>query len=119
MRILVIDDSYVMRRIIKNILETIDDTYDIFESENGGKCLDVLEEGEFDLIILDIPFIEGLNALKNIKAKSNNAKIIICTMESSKNYIMKAVKFGADEYIVKPFNKEVFKQKMFKLKRLI
>ena len=118
MKVLVVDDSSVMRRIIRNVLEDVG-LCDITEVEDGEECLDILKLHDFDLVLLDIhlPFIEGLDVLKKIrKEKLTHAKIIMCTVESTKDYIMKAIQYGADDYIVKPFDKKIFKQKILKYK---
>jgi len=118
MKVLVVDDSSVMRRIIKHVLEDVG-IHDITEVEDGEECLNILKLESFDLILLDVhlPFIEDLEILKKIKEdKLSYAKIVVCTVESSKDYIMKAIRYGADDYIVKPFNKKIFKQKILKYK---
>ena len=116
MKIITIDDSSTMRRIIKNTLSRIGYGEDILEAENGKQALDILSKNKVDLIITDwnMPIMDGLTFVKLIRSKRewNDTPIIMVTTESAKEDIIEALKAGVNNYIVKPFTPEVLKEKI-------
>ncbi len=116
MRVLLVDDSATMRRIQKNQLTTIGIT-DVLEAGDGSEALKVLADNmPIDMVLLDwnMPVMDGITFLK--KAREDTAygevKIIMCTSESEKTRVVEALKAGANNYIVKPFNPDSLKQKL-------
>ncbi len=116
MKIITIDDSSTMRRIIKNTLQRIGYGSDVLEAEDGKQALDVLSQNKVDLIITDwnMPNMDGLTFVKKIRSASewNDVPIIMVTTEAAKEDILEALKSGVNNYIVKPFTPEVLKEKI-------
>jgi two-component system chemotaxis response regulator CheY len=116
MKVLVVDDSTTMRRIIKMQLEGMGIT-SIVEASNGEEALGVLQQNmPVDIIMLDwnMPIMDGITFLKKARADATykNVKIIMCTSESEKTRVVEALKEGANNYIVKPFTPESVKEKL-------
>lgn len=106
-RILVCDDAAFMRMYIRKIAEN--NGYEIVgEAENGRVAVNKFKELNPDLVMMDItmPEVTGLEALKSIKDVDSNAKVIICTAMGQQPMIMEAIKYGANDFIIKPFNEE-------------
>jgi len=116
MKIITIDDSSTMRRIIKNTLERIGYGGDILEAEDGKQALSVLSKNKVDLIITDwnMPNMDGLSFVKAIRSMRewDDVPIIMVTTEAAKEDILEALKAGVNNYIVKPFTPEVLKEKV-------
>ncbi len=116
MRIITVDDSSTMRRIIKNTLKRIGYGDEILEAENGKEALDVLSNNEVDLIITDwnMPVMDGLTFVKKVRSDSkfDDVPIIMVTTEAAKEDIITALKAGVNNYIVKPFTPQVLKEKI-------
>ncbi len=115
-KVLVVDDSNTMRRIIKKTLNQAG-IEEIVEAEDGIDALKKLSENsDIDLIMLDVnmPRADGLTTLKELKSMPETAVIpvIMCTSESDKSVVIECIRSGAKDYIVKPFNKEVIAEKI-------
>lgn len=113
MTILVVDDSITMRRIILNMLRNAG--YEqVLEASNGQEALALV--GQADLVLTDwnMPVMDGLTLLKEIKGSPATAKIpvVMVTTEGAQNEVLEALKCGAADYIVKPFNAPVFTKKI-------
>ncbi len=106
--ILTVDDSEMMRDIISNAVKSLG--YESLEAENGKEALEVLEANKENvkLIVLDwiMPIMDGYETLKRVKESEEykNIPVIMVTTENDQLRIISAVKLGADNYIVKPFN---------------
>lgn len=116
MKILTVDDSSTMRRIIKNTLSRIgyEDVVEAADGQDGlGKMTGV------DLVLTDwnMPEMDGLTFVKTLRADSKYDKIpiIMVTTEAAKKEILEAIKAGVSDYIVKPFTPEVLKEKITKV----
>lgn len=108
-KILVVDDSYYMRTILKNILE--DAGYDVVnEAASGQDALKGVDElqGELDLVTLDLilPDNSGLDVLKSIKRKYPEQSVIVVSAVGQSSIVEQAMEIGASAYIVKPFDEE-------------
>ncbi len=116
MKIITIDDSSTMRRIIKNTLKRIGYGDEILEAGDGKEALEVLGNNEVDLIITDwnMPVMDGLTFVKNIRSDSkyDDTPIIMVTTEAAKEDIITALKAGVNNYVVKPFTPDVLKDKI-------
>jgi len=114
-KILVVDDSSTMRRINNRILKGIGIT-EMDEAENGVEALKKVASDTFDLILLDInmPVMDGFECLVELKKneKSKDIPVIMVTSESKKEDIMKAIGAGASDYLSKPFDPDVLKEKI-------
>jgi two-component system chemotaxis response regulator CheY len=116
MKIITIDDSSTMRRIIKNTLFRIGYGSDVLEAEDGKQALSVLSQNKVDLIITDwnMPNMDGLSFVKAIRSMRawDDVPIIMVTTEAAKEDILEALKAGVNNYIVKPFTPQVLKEKI-------
>lgn len=101
-RILVVEDEYKIRKIIRSYLE---EKYEITEAENGEEALELFNKNNFDLIILDLmlPKVNGEEVCRKIRQVSDVA-VIMLTAKSSEEDKIDGFNFGADDYITKPFS---------------
>ena len=104
-KLLVVDDSLIIRKAILNYL----DTYNIEvvgTANNGTKALELFEKFRPDVVTLDItmPGMNGLNVLKKMIQINEESKIVIVTVLKDKATGLKALKLGAKSYLTKPFN---------------
>jgi len=113
--VLVVDDVEITRIIICKILNRIG--FDnIFEADDGPAALSILREFPIDLIITDwnMPQMSGLELLQKIRANPEHQHIpvLMITAEGQEEYLLAAVKAGADNYVVKPFRAETLKEQI-------
>ena len=102
--ILIVDDAAFMRMMIKDILTK--NGYNVVgEAENGAKALEKYNELKPDLVLMDItmPEVDGIKALKNIKAADPAATVIMCSAMGQQAMVIEAIQGGAKDFIVKPF----------------
>ena len=116
MKILVVDDSSTMRRIIKNTLKRIGYS-DIIEGADGKEGWDALNNNkDVQMIITDwnMPEMNGLELVKLIRSDKHwdNIPIIMVTTEGGKAEVITALRAGVNNYIVKPFTPQVLKEKL-------
>lgn len=106
---LVVDDSRVVRKVARRILET--HGYVVSEAPDGQQALDACRLGLPDCILLDwnMPVMDGISFLKNLRAEfgPNNPAVVFCTTENDMSFIATALEHGAQEYIMKPFDEEI------------
>ena len=105
--IMIVDDAAFMRMMIKDIFTK--NGYNIVgEAENGKKAIDVYTECKPDLVLMDItmPEMDGIQALKGIRANDPNAAIIMCSAMGQQARGIEAIQSGAKDFIVKPFQAE-------------
>ncbi len=103
-RILIVDDTMFMRTLLKNIL--FSGGHDIVgEAENGEMAVEMYASLKPDLVTMDVvmPKMNGIEALKAIRAHDSNARVIMCTAVGQEQMVKLAIKTGAKGYIVKPF----------------
>ncbi len=103
-RVLVCDDAAFMRMMIKDILTK--NGYEIAgEAENGAVAVSKYAETKPDLVMLDItmPEMDGIQALKAIKAADSGAKVIMCSAMGQQAMVIESIQAGAKDFIVKPF----------------
>ena len=105
--ILICDDAAFMRMMIKDILSK--NGYTVAgEAENGVKAVERYNELKPDLVLMDItmPEMDGIQALKNIKAADSSAKVIMCSAMGQQAMVSESIQAGAKDFIVKPFQAE-------------
>ena len=105
--ILICDDAAFMRVMIKDILTK--NGYDVAgEAENGLKAVEKYNETKPDLVMMDItmPEMDGIAALKAIKAADSGANIIMCSAMGQQAMVIESIQAGAKDFIVKPFQAE-------------
>ena len=103
-RILIVDDAAFMRMMIKDIL--VKNGYNIAgEAENGVKAVEKYQETKPDLVLMDItmPEMDGIQALKKIKAIDANASVVMCSAMGQQAMVIESIQSGAKDFIVKPF----------------
>jgi len=106
-KIMLVDDAAFMRMMIKNTLQQNGYT-DIIEAKDGEEAVALYQQEKPDLTLLDItmPNMDGLEALKAIKEINRECKIVMCSAMGQENMVLEALKFGAEDFIVKPFKPE-------------
>ncbi|MDB5548576.1 MAG: response regulator receiver domain protein [Tardiphaga sp.] len=106
---LVVDDSSVVRKVARRILEGLD--LQIVEAEDGEKAIEACKNGLPDAILLDwnMPVMDGLEFLHKLRRMpdGDRPKVVFCTTENDVAHIARALEAGADEYIMKPFDKDI------------
>ncbi len=104
---MLVDDAAFMRMLIKDAL-TKNGYTNIIEAADGAQAVDTYAAEKPDLVIMDItmPNMDGLQALKKIKESHPDAKIVMCTAMGQESMVVDAIKSGAKDFIVKPFNQE-------------
>ena len=104
-KILLVDDAAFMRKMIKDTLSKNGYT-ELFEAVDGADAVEKFGEIGPDLVIMDItmPNMDGLQALKKIREAHPDAKIVMCTAMGQEGMVVDAIKSGAKDFIVKPFN---------------
>ena len=106
---LVVDDSSVIRKVARRILEGLD--FQIIEAEDGAKALEACKRTMPDAVLLDwnMPVMDGYEFLGNLRRMpgGDQPKVVFCTTENNVAHIAQALSGGANEYIMKPFNKDV------------
>ena len=110
---LVVDDSSVIRKVARRILEGLD--FQISEAENGEEAIEVCRQQIPDAILLDwnMPKMDGyefLRALRRLPG-GDKPKVVFCTTENDVAHIARALHAGANEYIMKPFDKDIVEAK--------
>lgn len=106
-KILIADDSAYMRSILKDLL--LRNGYDVAgEAENGKEVLALYEKLKPDVVAMDImmPEMSGIQALKEIKEKYPEAKVVMAAAMGQQNLVVEAVRAGASEFFIKPVQAE-------------
>lgn len=110
---LVVDDSRVVRKVARRIVEDLG--LECHEAEDGLEALKACQASMPDSILLDwnMPNMNGLEFLQALRAESNGGspKVVFCTTENDTSYIQRALEAGANEYIMKPFDSEIIETK--------
>lgn len=124
MKTLVVDDDVVSREKLGKIMEAFGDCHKV---ESGAGAVEAFNAAwslglPFDLVLLDIgmPDVGGIEVLKQIRqveknkafSKSHRAKVVMVTTHSDKNVVVDCMKAGCNNYIVKPFNRNLVEGKL-------
>ncbi|HEY6916514.1 MAG TPA: response regulator [Allosphingosinicella sp.] len=111
---LVVDDSKVIRKVARHILETLN--FNVDEAEDGREALSRCEAHMPDVVLLDwnMPVMSGMEFLRALRQQSlpNQPKVVFCTTENDTAHIRAAIEAGADEYVMKPFDRETLESKL-------
>ncbi len=110
---LIVDDSGVIRKVARRILESLD--FRIGEAENGEQALAACQRELPDAILLDwnMPKMDGYDFLRALRRLpgGDRPKVVFCTTENDVPHIARALQAGANEYIMKPFDKDIVEEK--------
>lgn len=114
-KVLVVDDSGVMRKIIIRALNSCGVT-DIVEAGDGVEALVKIGENSVDLVMTDwnMPNKNGLQLLQEIRASGSTVPVIMITTEAEAGRVKEAISAGVNDYLAKPFENDVLKQKIDK-----
>jgi two-component system chemotaxis response regulator CheY len=111
---LIVDDSKVIRKVARHILETLN--FKVDEAEDGQAALARCDDAMPDVVLLDwnMPVMSGMEFLRNLRARSYavQPKVVFCTTENDLIHIRAAIDAGADEYVMKPFDRETLESKL-------
>ncbi len=103
-KVLIVDDAAFMRMMIKDILEK--NGFEVVgEASNGIKAVEMYKKEKPDVVTMDItmPDMDGIEAVKEIRQFDSSAKIIMCSAMGQQSMVMDAMRAGARDFIVKPF----------------
>ena len=110
---LVVDDSRVIRKVARQILEELE--FDIAEAGDGQEALEYCQAEMPDAILLDwnMPIMSGIDFLKALRQEQNGGApvVVFCTTENDMAHITEAIQAGANEYIMKPFDRDIIEDK--------
>lgn len=113
-QILIADDEFAMRHILKSILSQIGD-FNILEAKNGLEAVNMMVKYKPDLVFLDVymPIINGIEALRRKVgiAEIKDIPVIMCTAEANPKTVQSVIIAGASDYVVKPFTTEIIQKK--------
>jgi two-component system chemotaxis response regulator CheY len=114
---LIVDDSRVIRKVSREIVESLD--FRVSEAENGEAGLKACRTEMPDVILLDwnMPVMDGYSFLKELRSTPEGQvpKVVFCTTENGLGHITRALEAGADEYVMKPFDKDILAAKLQEL----
>lgn len=117
--ILVVDDSRIMRNIVKNHFSELHIYCSYLEAADGEEAFEQLQKYNVDLVLLDwnMPRLSGIDFLKKVRAMEKYAKlpIIMVTSEAARYSVIEALKTGATDYIIKPINGKLFVEKIARI----
>ena len=111
---LVVDDSKVIRKVARHILETLE--FNVEEAGDGAEALTRCEARMPDVVLLDwnMPVMSGMEFLGALRRSGlpHQPKVVFCTTENDMAHIRAAIEAGADEYVMKPFDRETLHGKL-------
>lgn len=111
---LIVDDSAVIRKVARRILETLD--FSVRDAEDGATALALCAEAMPTVILLDwnMPNMDGYAFLQALRQSEGGGvpKVLFCTTENDVGAIARALRAGADEYIMKPFDRDILTAKL-------
>ena len=111
---LIVDDSRVIRKVSRHILETLG--FQVEEAENGQEGLNRCMEAMPDVVLLDwnMPVMTGIEFIHQLRKHEggDKPKVVFCTTENDVAHIREAISAGADEYVMKPFDHETLQIKL-------
>lgn len=111
---LIVDDSRVIRKVSRHILEALG--FHVNEAENGKLGLEACEIAMPDVVLLDwnMPVMTGIEFITHLRARpgGDKPKVVFCTTENDATHIREAIDAGADEYVMKPFDHETLQIKL-------
>ncbi len=115
MRMLIVDDSKAMRGYLRHLAQTL--SYDTQEAVDGQDALKTIENSStFDLALVDwdMPVMNGLELVKNLRSNPNHSsmKIMMVTSQTGMDHVTQALQSGADDYLMKPVDQGMLEEKL-------
>ncbi|MXQ11687.1 response regulator [Microvirga makkahensis] len=114
---LIVDDSRTIRKVSREIVESL--SFEVEEAENGEAGLSRCRARMPDVVLLDwnMPVMDGYSFLKELRRSPGGGmpKVVFCTTENDLDHITRALEAGADEYVMKPFDKAILAAKFQEL----
>jgi two-component system chemotaxis response regulator CheY len=114
---LIVDDSSIIRKVARRILESLE--FQILEAENGEQAFATCQSQLPDAILLDwnMPKMDGYDFLRLLRRLpgGERPKVVFCTTENDVPHIARALQAGANEYIMKPFDKDIVAEKFHEI----
>lgn len=111
---LVVDDSKVIRKVARHILEALQ--FEVAEACDGAEALARYRIASPDVVLLDwnMPVMSGIEFLRTLgrEPAADRPKVVFCTTESGGGHIRAAIEAGADEYVMKPFDRDTLARKL-------
>ena len=111
---LIVDDSRVIRRVAREMMQEL--KFEVREAENGQDGLDKCREAMPDAVLLDwnMPVMDGLTFLKGLRQEpgGDGPRVLFCTTENDFAHISAAIAAGANEYVMKPFDRDILETKL-------
>jgi len=116
LKLMTVDDSATIRRIVGSCAREMVPDVEVIEAEDGRDCLEQVAQRAPDVIILDVnmPVMDGETCLERLKADPATAEIpvVMLTTESEKRLVLRLLKLGIAQYMIKPFDREEFQDKV-------
>ena len=115
MRVLVIDDSRAMRTILRGILESLD--FEVVDAGDGQSAMEILAvDRDFDIALVDwnLPGMSGLDIVTEVRRSQDlkDLRLLMVTTETEFQRVTQALQAGANEYIMKPFDRDMLVDKL-------
>jgi two-component system chemotaxis response regulator CheY len=113
MKVLVVDDSAVMRKVLIGALSRCD-LGEVDQAGDGAEALEAVEKADYGLIMMDwnMPVMLGIDAVRKLRERGKTMPIIMVTTEAEKSRVVEALKAGANNYIIKPFEPKTIIEKI-------
>jgi two-component system chemotaxis response regulator CheY len=105
-KILIVDDQEYFRKKISGMLA--EEKFEVIEAGSGVQAMETYQQKKPDIVLLDItmPEMDGLAALKKLRTLDSRAKIVMLTALGQESIVLEAIKSGARDFVVKPFERE-------------
>jgi two-component system, chemotaxis family, chemotaxis protein CheY len=114
-KVLLVDDSGIMRKIILRVLNAIG-INDVVEASDGAEALKLFGTDSFDIVLSDwnMPNMTGIEFLKAVRATGSKVPFVMITTEAEQSRVLEAIQAGASNYLVKPFEQDTLMAKLRK-----
>lgn len=114
-KLVIADDHSMIREGLRQLLELDENLKVVAEAADGNEALEKLDEYNVDVLLLDInmPNMNGLETLKQIKLRNIDVKVLILTIHNEVDYLMKAVEIGCDGYVLKDSDSNLLKKAIY------
>ncbi len=115
MLVLLVDDSGTMREIQRKCLKQLG-IDDVVEARDGLQALELFDQQEFHIVLSDLnmPVMDGLTFLKEVRRRNKSVPVVIVTTESERSHVVAAIQAGCSDYVVKPFSPITLQEKLRK-----